>query len=85
MSCSMRIVVLAVALAMPAAALADECGDAVRDYNDVLAQLHTANDEFTACVADSLGRKACAKEFTRLQSAYRQFESAVAMYTRQCL
>ncbi|MCW5694416.1 MAG: hypothetical protein KIT48_18820 [Pseudolabrys sp.] len=82
---TMRIVVLALALAIPGAALADECGDAVRDYNDILAQLHTANDEFTACVADSLGRKTCAKEFARLQSAYRMFESAVVMYTRQCL
>ena len=82
---TMRIVVLALALAIPGAALADECGDAVRDYNDILAQLHTTKDEFTACVADSLGRKTCAKEFARLQSAYRMFESAVVMYTRQCL
>ncbi|MCW5692186.1 MAG: hypothetical protein KIT48_07465 [Pseudolabrys sp.] len=82
---TMRVIVFALALAVPAAAWADECGDAVRDYNDILAQLHTANDEFTACVADSLGRKTCAKEFARLQSAYRMFESAVVMYTRQCL
>jgi hypothetical protein len=85
MTRAIRIVVLALTLALPAAAAADECGDAVRDYNDILAQLHTANDEFTACVADSLGRKKCAREFARLQSAYRQYESAVAMYTRQCL
>ena len=85
MTRAIRIVVLALTLALPAAAAADECGDAVRDYNDILAQLHTANDEFTACVADSLGRKKCAGEFARLQSAYRQYESAVAMYTRQCL
>ena len=82
---TMRVIVFALALAVPAAAWADECGDAVRDYNDILAQLHTANDEFTACVADSLGRKTCAKEFARLQSANRMFESAVVMYTRQCL
>ena len=79
------IAVFVLALAIPAAAFADECGDAVRDYNDILAQLHTANDEFTACVADSLGRKTCAKEFARLRSAYRLYESAVVMYTRQCL
>ncbi|KQY99978.1 hypothetical protein ASD45_03555 [Pseudolabrys sp. Root1462] len=85
MTRAIRIVVLALTLALPAAAAADECGDAVRDYNDILAQLHTANEEFTACVADSLGRKKCAREFARLQSAYRQYESAVAMYTRQCL
>lgn len=85
MTGAIRIVVLALTLALPPAAAADECGDAVRDYNDILAQLHTANDEFTACVADSLGRKKCAREFARLQSAYRQYESAVAMYTRQCL
>ena len=85
MTRAIRFVVLALTLALPAAAAADECGDAVRDYNDILAQLHTANDEFTACVADSLGRKKCAREFARLQSAYRQYESAVAMYTRQCL
>ena len=79
---TMRIVVLALALAIPAAAAADECGDAVRDYNDILAQLQTANEQFNTCVADSLGRKTCAKEFARLQSAYRMFESAVTMYTR---
>ncbi|MBS0535803.1 MAG: hypothetical protein JSR72_17255 [Proteobacteria bacterium] len=82
---TIRIVVVAAALAIPAAALADECGDAVRDYNDILAQLHTANDDFTACVADSLGRKTCAREFAKLQAAYRLYESAVTMYTRQCL
>ena len=85
MTHTMRIVVLALTLAIPAAAAADECGDAVRDYNDILSQLHTANDEFTACVADSLGRKTCAKEFAKLRSAYRLYESAVTMYTRQCL
>lgn len=85
MTRTFRIVVVVVALAIPATALADECGDAVKDYNDILAQLQSANDEFTACVADSLGRKTCAKEFAHLRSAYRQYESAVTMYTRQCL
>ena len=85
MTRTIRVFVVALTLAIPVSALADECGDAVRDYNDILAQLHTANDQFTACVADSLGRNTCDKEFARLQSAYRMFESAVAMYTRQCL
>ena len=80
-----RIVALALALAIPAAAAADECGDAVRDYNDILAQLQGANEQFNACVAESLGRTTCTKEFARLQSAYRQYQAAVTMYTRQCL
>ena len=81
---TMRVVFLVTALSAPTLAFADACGDAVIDYNAVLVHLNTANEKFTACVANSLGTDNCAKEFERLRAAYGEFESAVAIYIKQC-
>jgi hypothetical protein len=66
-------------------AWADECGNAVGDYNTVLAQLNDATQEFSACVADSLGMHDCATQFKKLQLLYGQFQAAVDVYLKQCL
>ena len=79
------IAVLAFLLALSAPARADECADAVDDYNAVLGRLLDAMQHFSACVADSKGTDACAADFARLRAAYGEYASTVATYKRQCL
>jgi len=81
---SIGVGVLIVSLSMVPAARADECGDAVKDYNLMIGHLEDAMQQFSACVANSLGRHSCSREFGRLQSAYGEYESAVSVYTKQC-
>jgi hypothetical protein len=78
------IVAVMAALAVAQSARADECGDAVRDYNAVLPRLNEATQKFSNCVAESLGRDVCAREFAGVRSAYSQFQAAVAIYKKQC-
>jgi len=78
------IVSIAILFAGTVAASADECSDAVSDYNAVLSQLTDAAQHFSSCVANSLGLDSCAKEFNRLHTAYGEFQSAVTMYKKQC-
>jgi hypothetical protein len=68
--------------ASPAAA--DECGDAVRDYNSVVIALTDATRTFSECVAGSLGMDSCAAQFGKVQSSYNQYASIVAFYSKQC-
>ena len=75
---------MTIALAAPQAAWADECGNAVTDYNAVLLALNDATQKFSACVAGSLGTDSCAREFGQLRTAYGEFQSAVAIYVKQC-
>ena len=81
---TLRIFTVVTALAAIQSASADECGDAVRDYNAVLPRLSDAAQNFSNCVAESLGRDACTKEFAALRSAYGEFQAAVAIYKKQC-
>ena len=84
MTHALRILAVIAALIVVQTAQADECGDAVRDYNAILPKLSEVTQHFTNCVADSLGRDACGKEFNGLRKAYGEFQSAVAMYKREC-
>jgi len=79
--------ILAVLLGLVAGAIparADECGDAVRDYNDVVIALTEATQQFSNCVAGSLGMNACDGEFGKLRSAYGRYASVVAFYSKNC-
>jgi len=78
------VVLIAAALAAPCPALADECGNAVTDYNAVLVHVQDATQRFSTCVGESLGVNACSKEFNGLRLAYGEFQSAVAIYIKQC-
>ena len=78
------VVLLVTALVSSSPVRADECGDAVTDYNSVLAHLQDATQRFSNCVAGSLGVNNCSGEFSRLRSAYGEFAAAVVIYTRQC-
>ncbi len=66
------------------AARADECGDAVRDYNAILSRLGDALEQYRTCIADSKGMDSCAQQFAALRSAQGQFASVVAIYSKQC-
>ncbi len=81
---SIRIFAIIVSLAAFQLARADECGDAVTDYNTVLPRLTDAVQHFSNCVANSLGLDTCVKEFSSLRSAYGEFQSAVALYKKEC-
>jgi len=80
-----RAFAIVAVLAAPESAWADECGDAVADYNAVIARLTDAMQQFSTCVADSLGLHSCSREFRQLRAAHGEFESAVSVYTRQCV
>jgi len=82
---TIRVVSFAIAMLAGPLAFADECSDAVMNYNHYLPRLNDAQQRFANCVADSLGRDDCAKEFAALQAAYRDFASAVAFYKQNCL
>jgi len=81
---TMRTVTLVVSLASAQFAVADECGDTVRDYNSVLSKLTDAMEQFSTCVADSKGMDDCSKQFVRLRLVHNQFASVVAIYSKQC-
>jgi hypothetical protein len=81
---TMRALTLIISLMSAQIASADECGDAVRDYNSVLSKLTDALEQFSTCVADSKGHHDCTKEFGQLRSAHRQFASVVAIYSKDC-
>ncbi|MBV8790574.1 MAG: hypothetical protein JO205_04580 [Pseudolabrys sp.] len=78
-----RIALLVLALSA-APALADECGDAVRDYNAIISKMTDAMDQFRTCFADSKGMDDCAVSFNKLRLAYGQFTSIVSFYSKQC-
>ena len=79
--CAVTIAVLLTAHA----ARADECADAVVDYNAVLSRLNDAMQHYSSCVADSKGTDKCSGAFARLRRAHEEYEAAVAVYIKQCL
>jgi hypothetical protein len=81
---SIRVLAILTALIVPQLARADECGDAVVDYNAVLAKLNEATQSFSNCVANSLGTDSCSVEFRVLRQAQGEFESAIALYIKDC-
>ncbi len=81
---SIIIALAATQFAATPPAWADECTDAVLDYNEVLSQLTDAMEKFSTCIADSKGTDNCLHEFNRLRSAHGQFAAAVSVYVKQC-
>jgi hypothetical protein len=62
----------------------DECREAVDQYNNALSELRDAVRAYTTCIADSRGHDDCSSEFSALQSAQDDFESAVSEYQSEC-
>jgi hypothetical protein len=80
----MKAVILFASLSIVSPALADECGDTVRDYNAILSKMSEAIEQLSTCVADSKGLNDCAKPFNQLRSVHGQYASVVAIYSKQC-
>jgi hypothetical protein len=62
----------------------DECRDALDHYNAARSDVSSALRRYGACVSDSKGRDDCSSEFSTLQSAQDDFESAVSDYQDKC-
>lgn len=69
----------------PGRADVEECGEAVAQYNVALSDLENALRRYARCVADSRGHDDCSVEFSQLQSAQDDFESAVSQYESECI
>jgi hypothetical protein len=78
------VLLTGMSLAFPTTAFADDCEDAVQQYNSVLSDMDSTIRRLRSCVADSKARDDCSTEFRRLKSAYDDFETAVSRYRRDC-
>jgi hypothetical protein len=68
-----------VALADPAA-----CSDAADGYNSAANDVTDALQSYAGCVDSSEGHDDCSAEFSQLQTAQDDFESAVSDYDTEC-
>ena len=82
---SIGVGALIVSLAFVPAARADECGDAVRDYKRSSAAWKTRCSSSPPASPTASAAHSCSREFRQLQSAYGEYESAVSVYTKQCI
>ena len=65
-------------------ARADDCSDAVDNYNFVTGQLSDALHRYVNCISSSRGTDDCSSEFRRVRSAQDDFESAVSQFQSNC-
>jgi hypothetical protein len=83
-----RIVFLGVLLTLTlvSAVRADpeECREAINQYNTAKSDVSDALRAYANCVSDSQGHDDCSSEFSTLQSAHSDFESAVSAYESDC-
>jgi len=61
-----------------------DCQEALDQYNAALSDVAHALRAYSHCVSDSKGHDDCSVEFSRLQSAQGDFESAVTNYQNDC-
>ena len=61
-----------------------DCQEALDQYNAALTDVAHALRSYSHCVSDSKGHDDCSVEFSRLQSAQSDFESAVSNYQNDC-
>ncbi len=61
-----------------------ECNLAIDEYNTTVGFLNNAVREYTACLAESRGRKKCSWEFEHLRTTQFQFEIVVAKLDDTC-
>jgi hypothetical protein len=60
------------------------CRDAVDAYSSASSEVLSAVRTYANCVASSRGRDDCSIEFSTLNSAHDDFESAVSEYESEC-
>jgi hypothetical protein len=63
----------------------DRCQQGVERYNANLDKMIVVLRDYTYCVGESRGRKACAAEFVKLRTAHVVLEAAVRVINTQCL
>jgi hypothetical protein len=71
-------------LAAPSVVLAGECRDARDAYRSAQSDLTDAIHNYGRCVSQSDGHDDCSVEFSTLQSAQNDFETAVSDYDEKC-
>jgi hypothetical protein len=62
----------------------EECHEAITQYRSALDDVTTNLRAYAQCVSDSRGKDDCSVEFSGLQSAQDDFESAVSSYQSDC-
>lgn len=69
-----------------ATAVADPeaCQDAVEQYKSARSDISSDLSSYASCVSDSDGHDDCSSEFSSLQSAQSDFETAVSNYGSEC-
>jgi len=83
----MRSMVLLVSLALACSqARADPqaCREAVKAYNSARHDVSEAVRSYVSCLSGSRGHDDCSSEFSRLQTAQIDFETAVSGYEQDC-
>ncbi len=61
-----------------------ECNEAIRGYNSAISDVSPALRAYANCVSDSRGVDDCSSEFSLLQSAQDDFETAVSQHQIEC-
>jgi hypothetical protein len=77
---------LAITICSASVCIADpeECRNAVDQYNSTRSEVSDTLKTYASCISDSRGRDDCSTEFSSLQSAQDDFESAVSEYESEC-
>jgi hypothetical protein len=62
----------------------ESCRDVLDQYKSAKSEVVSALDNYTSCIHGSDGHEDCSSEFSTLQSAQDEFESAVSEYESEC-
>ena len=62
----------------------ESCRDALDQYKSAKSEVVSALGDYTNCIHSSDGHEDCSSEFSTLQSAQDEFESAVSEYESEC-
>ena len=76
--------ILAFAWCSNAWADVEECQNAINTYNSAIGDVADALRIYGQCISGSHGHDDCSVEFSTLQSAQSDFESAVSSYESDC-
>jgi hypothetical protein len=82
----LRSVCVVSALLFASSAIADPatCRNAVDEYQSAASDVATYLQAYASCVSSSAGKDDCSSEFSSVQSAQSDFESAVSEYETEC-
>jgi hypothetical protein len=77
---------IALIIALTSAARSDpeECQEAINAYNAAIGDVSAGFHGYATCVSESRGHGDCSMEFSTLQSAQSDFETAVSSYGSDC-